>query len=63
LATARSWDLSPAAILSQLDDRFATLRHGPGDLPARLSVATNIDRHVLADMIRYPGPDPEHTLG
>lgn len=35
LAAARSWQSSPATILAQLDDRFATLRDGPHDLPAR----------------------------
>ncbi len=35
LAAARSLDASPATILGQLDDRFATLRDGPRDLPDR----------------------------
>ncbi len=35
LAAARVVDSSPATILAQLDDRFATLRDGPRDLPDR----------------------------
>lgn len=35
LAAARVLDSGPATILAQLDDRFATLRDGPRDLPDR----------------------------
>ena len=35
LAAARTWELSPAAILAALDERFIVLRDGPRDLPAR----------------------------